>query len=665
MDFFTNNPFTKILSFWLIGLLAGFIMPVLFWVFLLGCFIFGGLAIAQLKRKRYPFDLYLSLFLAFSFMLTAFYSVQKKEPSTNAQQHRFLATVTHCPVEKPNSYQTQLTINQCANSKINGQTIIAYLAKSASADRLNAGDQLVIKSKLQRIKNLGGPYTFNYQKFMANRGIYFSCYLPEESYHTIYNSHSNSIIIEARKVRSALIEQLKKYIHDDQILQVVSALTLGYRQELSPETKHYFVSTGAMHVLAVSGLHVGMIYFFLAYLLAFLKRNRVGRVSYFIIIISLLWSYALLTGFSPSVQRATVMFCFILFGESIRRSSSIYNSIAASALLLLVFNPNLIHEVGFQLSYAAVTSIVFLYPKLVQWWRPKYWLLSKMWQLFCVSLAAQIGTLPFSLFYFHQFPVYFWLSNFIVIPAAYLILGLTFLFFITSPFKLVALFTAKSLTIVTGTTIQVLKHIDHLPYSLIENISISLPQVVLLLFISISAAFFINQKRTTFLFASLVFLSLFLVAGFVEKAHYFNQQKMIIYNREEKILLIDGRTNYLLFHTKIPGQPSPEIAVIRQLQLNNPVEICLDSCTHFESEDFILNDQTFQFLNQTFQLNERKENQQTQRRKGRRSNFFQLKNLSQTKNESIDSTLNSGSILNLCDLAKSGFETTDMQIDRK
>lgn len=252
MNFFTNNPFTKILSFWLVGLLLGIYLPFSFWLLLAGWFIGGIIVISRLRTKRYPFDFYLSLFLAFSFTLAAFSSIPQKEPPHDDQLHHYIAKVTSYPSEKNNSFQCQLQIENCDSSTFNRQKIIAYFSKDSVSASLQPGDELWVKSKLQRIKNSGGPYSLDYQKFMANREIYLSCYIPFQNYVKIQEDRSWSLITKAEKVRAALISQLKKHIDRDDVLQVISALTLGYRQELSPETKYYFASTGAMHVLAVT-----------------------------------------------------------------------------------------------------------------------------------------------------------------------------------------------------------------------------------------------------------------------------------------------------------------------------------------------------------------------------------------------------------------------------
>ena len=652
MNFFTNNPFTKILSFWLIGLLIENQVPILLWLLVALWIYFGALALIHAKTKSYPFDLHLSLFLAFSFMLVAFWSGsnQKEEPAEDQQTHHFIATVLEFPSEKPNSYQCQLRLNCCDRSEFNNQKFLAYFEKDEKVDSLKPGDQVIVESQMKRIRNTGNPYAFDYQKFMANRDIYFSGYLPSNKYSRIINKKTESPLIHAERIRASLITLLKESIHDDESLQVISALTLGYRKELSPETKTYFASTGAMHILAVSGLHVGMIYIFITTLLSFLKRSKPGRLIYVFMIASLLWSYALLTGFSPSVQRATVMFCFILIGNSLRRPPSIYNSIAASAFLLLLFNPKLLHEVGFQLSYAAVTSIVFLYPRLEKLWTPRHWLFKKMWSLLSVSLAAQAGTFAFSIYYFHQFPVYFWLSNFIAIPAAYLILGLTFLFFLLSPISTLAAITCKILGGVTWMAISLLKGIDQLPLSLIENISINTTQLVFLITASITLALFIKLKQSAFFLSTTTLALLFIVSGFIEKTHYFNQKKIIVYPHEQKVNLISGRNNYLLYKASNSINKRQDKNVTRKLQLNNPVYICIDSCLHFQAEDLIVKNRILQFLNQTFQFEERKENQQQSVKASKHIRFFRVNNLEQAEERRIDSLFNNKQILNLDDL---------------
>ncbi|MGQ7868511.1 ComEC/Rec2 family competence protein [Sunxiuqinia sp. sy24] len=650
MTFFTNNPFTRILSFWLIGLLIGNYFPQ-FGIVLLGLlFVSAILFLLKLKTKTYPFDLYFSSFLALSFVTIAFYTVPHPKPLEQNHYQHVVATILEFPTEKPNSYQAQIKIQWADSAAYYDQTVLAYFEKKDSVSQLQPGNQIAARCRLQRIQNQGTPYGFDYQKFMANRQIYYSTYISTNNFNLIQNSRSQSLLLQAERLRSSLINQLRRYIKNDESLQVISALTLGYRKELSPETRSYFASTGAMHVLAVSGLHVGMIYLFLTSLFGFLKRSGLGRLFFVLTIGLLLWFYALLTGFSPSVQRATVMFTFILIGNSLKRPAAIYNSIAASAFILLLFNPNILFEVGFQLSYAAVTSIVFFFPRLEAIFQPRHKFLQRLWQLFCVSLSAQIGTFALSVYYFHQFPMYFWLSNFLVIPAAYLILGGTVLFFLFSAFSWIAGILASLVAAVTFTTTFLLRQTEELPYSLIEDISLSAPQLVFLLAMGSSLLFFIKLKRKGFFFAAIALFGCFLLSGFAQNLQLFNQRKCIIYAHNEQIHLINGRKNYLLSTSKETPNTQSFQPLTHALKLEAPIVIHLDSCDHYTSEDLIINQSLIVFLNQTFHHNKRIANRAKSKLKMLDEHKVKSNTINPILETKIDSVLKKREISNLASL---------------
>ncbi len=247
---------------------------------------------------------------------------------------------------------------------------------------------------------------------------------------------------------------------------MLSALTLGYKDALAPELRESFSTTGAMHVLAVSGLHVGIIFVVFGFLFSFMDRWRLGKRLKPIVIIFLLWCYAFITGLSPSVLRSSVMFsCMVLSGVFGRKSNT-YNNIFLSAFFLLFFNPNLLFDIGFQLSYSAVLAIVYFQPKIAGLIYVKNRWLRWAWELAAVSLAAQLGTAPFSVFYFHQFPNYFLLSNFVVIPAATLILYAAVALFVFSPVPYVNVAVAFVLKWILKIMYACIVWIEHLPYSL-------------------------------------------------------------------------------------------------------------------------------------------------------------------------------------------------------
>ena len=206
---------------------------------------------------------------------------------------------------------------------------------------------------------------------------------------------------------------------------IIQALLLGQRNSISTETYDNYKDAGAVHILAVSGLHIGILLLLLQFLFRPLEILPKGRTIKLVVIVLLLWCFAFLAGLSASVVRAVTMFSFVAYALYLNRPSNTFNILALSMFfILLLFNPMLLFQVGFQMSYAAVFSIVWIYPMLQRFWTPKNSVLQKIWQLLSVSIAAQLGVLPISLFYFHQFPGLFFISNLLIVPFLGLLLGM-------------------------------------------------------------------------------------------------------------------------------------------------------------------------------------------------------------------------------------------------
>jgi len=274
---------------------------------------------------------------------------------------------------------------------------------------------------------------------------------------------------------------------------VLVALTLGSRQWLDDDITASYAAAGALHILAVSGLHVGIIMVVLSFIFSFLGKRRGGVILKNLLVIVCLWLYAAVVGFSPSVTRAVVMFSFVLVGQTMSRTLSIYNSLAASAFFIAWFNPPVIFEAGFQLSYCAVLSIVYFQPKLdkLLYIRSKF--LRKIWQLATVSAAAQLGTLPVSLFNFHLFPNYFLLTNICIITLAGFIVYGSVLFLTVHQVPVLSAIVGYALHAMLWLLNSIVQFIEALPYSTTQNIYINRVQMVLLgaiiLFVAVYIAF--------------------------------------------------------------------------------------------------------------------------------------------------------------------------------
>ena len=422
---------------------------------------------------------------------------------------------------------------------------IFYLNKDSLSAKLLPGD--ILEFKNVQFKNLtyhNNPGQFDYATFLRFHQIHYANYINEWD----KKGSTFNFLRYPTLIRNKALEVLKENVIIKSHFPIVSALVLGYKDELSNHTKHSFSSTGAMHVLAVSGLHVGIIYFILKsiiILFTFYQRNRVFRN---ILILLGIWVYALITGMSPSVLRACTMLSFLIIAEVFNRNTNVYNVLSASAILLLIINPYLIMQVGFQLSYLAVLGILYIQPKMEKIWAPKYWLIQKIWTITTVSIAAQISTFPLGLLYFHQFPNYFLISNLVVIPAAFLILSLGILIIVLSFSKIIVGFISYLLQHVLNSLLLVIRHIESIPGSLTEGLSISIFETMLIyLFI---ASILISLKFKKYIFygiSTFIFFWLLIING-IEDYRLKGLKRIIVYNIPNHfgMDLVNGPNHYFI-----------------------------------------------------------------------------------------------------------------------
>ena len=600
-----NNPGIKLLIVVVTGILFAKFVPCYGIIHYLISALFLLLFFEFFRRKNIDREIISSnllILILFSISYVNAVSVKGDRHPVFINSQKFTGKITEIPQKKDHSYKAILRISYSKSESLINQKVIAYFEKNDKFRNLEPGDRITGSSYFKKITNIGDPYGFNYCEFLENKEIYYSTYLSSKGT-SIQKVESGFGLMRIKKFRKNLILQLKQNIDNDMVFQIVSALTLGYRDELDPETRTYFTSAGVMHVLAVSGLHVGMILLFLNSALSFLKKSRPGKYLYSLLILAGVWGYACITGFSPSVQRASFMFTFIIIGKNLHRSLSVYNTIAASAFFLLMFHPGFLFNIGFQLSYIAVISIVFFFPLLRKLFSSKNDLLKWAEDLLCISIAAQLGTFPISIYYFHQFPTYFWLSNFIVIPAAYLILGATFLFFIFSSVSWIAYSFSIILTFITKATVCMLIQIEKLPFALIEGLSISVIQAILLLFLIFFVMLFIKKNYLPLFIMCLILIGLIETDGLIQKIRVINQKKVLVYSPERHIVqFVNGRKNYII--TDLKNDPDKNIYKngLLKLKLDPPVIFHLKKDRNFFLYDLKKKGNYIQFTDHLFLL---------------------------------------------------------------
>ena len=468
----------------------------------------------------------------------------------------FVATVIEAGEEKPSSYKSILKLDATVkNDSVlrTNEQVLVYFEKTEKAKQLKPGNTILFQKAPALIKNYGNPYEFDYKSYLSRKKIYRQIYLPDTEW--IIGEHLNKTPQTiAEKFRNKLLTTYRKQHLGEQETEILSALTLGYKRGLDPETKRIFSSAGAMHVLAVSGLHVGIIFAVFTLIFGFIRKLKYGKFVFVLLAILVLWSYAFITGLSPSVMRAATMFSLVCIAANINRRANIYNTLSISALILLVLNPNNLFEVGFQLSYAAVFGIVFLQPKLSKLWPVKNKVLSLLWTLLTVSIAAQITTFPITSYYFNQFPTYFWLSNLIVIPAAFALIVLGILLLILSRISLLGSVFAFITKWILKLTYWALAGIENLPYS-VGEISLTKVELIFLIFALLFGFTFIESQNKKSLKAMLLSFVLLAVSTFIVNMQNLRSAELIVYNSSPNPILhiINGKTNYVVSENEIQG----------------------------------------------------------------------------------------------------------------
>ncbi len=289
-------------------------------------------------------------------------------------------------------------------------------------EKLLYQSRFILRGKAQLVNPPSNPGTFNFQAFYRNQGMVYQYFAKPRRYHALPSAEAPSLFGFMYALRRNLAHIIDSRLPGEEDQAIVSALLLGIKNGLNPEIKAVFADSGLMHILAVSGLHVGFLVWLLHIIFRGLLGLPYGKGIYTGILILLLWGYVILTGSSPSVLRAVCLFSFILVGRVWNKRPNYYNLLAASAFYLLLYDPFLVFSVGFQLSYAAVAAILYIQPRLYRLWEPQSWILQYIWALLTVSVAAQLGTFPLSVYYFHQFPNYFLVANVLILPLVPLIL---------------------------------------------------------------------------------------------------------------------------------------------------------------------------------------------------------------------------------------------------
>ncbi|MFD2563974.1 ComEC/Rec2 family competence protein [Aquimarina rubra] len=434
---------------------------------------------------------------------------------------------------KPTNYYEKyvITLTSIENKKTTGRLLL-QLPKDSLQPPLITGTSYISYSQIKPIPKPLNPNQFDYASYLAQNYIFhkttteFSKLIPT-------NSSIFSINRLATLIRTNINQKLKSHNFSKKQLSIINALLLGQRQDIDNDTLTDYRDAGAIHILAVSGLHVGILLMLLNFILKPLDRfKKIGKMAKTIIIILLLWCFAVIAGLSPSVLRAVTMFSFIAIGLHIRSKTSIYNALIVSMFVLLCLRPLLLFSVGFQLSYLAVFAIVWIQPSLVKLLKPRFYIGKVLWETFTVTIAAQLGLLPLTLFYFHQFPLLFFIANLMIIPILGIILGFGILVIILSQIQLLPDWLATTF----GNCIDAINFIVHLVSKqeafLITEISFSWRMLILGYFFIISLVLVFKNRNVLRIYLIAISIIFLLSNLMYEKLQNNEREELILFHNQ-------------------------------------------------------------------------------------------------------------------------------------
>lgn len=445
----------------------------------------------------------------------------------------YRATVTKLPEEKVKSFKYEVKISSVYDgtnwNEVSGKALV-YIRKDSSGQQYFYGDDILIRGTPDLLKGPTNPNEFDFRRFLGFRNIYHQDFVKAEDVLKLGSATAKDFRFYSYKVRAWATAIIKDRIPNARDNAIALALTLGVTDGIDNELQNAYSSSGAMHVLAVSGLHVGILYGIVILLLRPIKNLSWARWVNAIVTLVVLWSFAFVTGLSPSVLRAVTMFSFIALAKPFGRATSIYNTLAGSAFILLIYDPYLVMSVGFQLSYLAVLGIISVHRPLYQLIEPSSRFLDWVWNISCVSIAAQLSTFSLGLLYFHQFPVYFLVSNLFVIPGAFVVLVASLLLLASNSIP----FLSDLIAFVLQWAIKILNYgvfaFEGLPYSLLENVYINTTQCWLLMGAIVFLLLLSYRRRFYYLVGAFVCAVIFSIIQWSHFQVATRQNQFLVYN---------------------------------------------------------------------------------------------------------------------------------------
>ncbi|MBC7694882.1 MAG: ComEC family competence protein [Burkholderiales bacterium] len=507
------------------------------------------------KKGFYIFSLYVFLFiLAFEacFLYNARNDPNHYTHYAHPQNQLFIGTIDDIPVTNEKTTKLSLRLNSISDqSQWHYATgnVIAYF-KNDSGRIPELGDHVLIDARLSYVSEPKNPGEFNYKTFLEDRNIFHTAYVQQNQFTIIPHIEDKfSVLKWGTQIKSYVVLTLRNSGLSQDAFAICSALLVGYDDEIDKGVMQSFSHSGTLHILSVSGMHTGVLYGILVFLFSvFDKHDRHKKLKCFFVLM-FLFLFVGITGFSPSVLRAALMLSLVILGKTFYRQGNSYNTLLLSAFLLLLYNPYLIKDIGFLLSYLAVFGIMYFYPVLSGLYMFQNKILQWLWMSVLISVSATLFTLPISLYYFHQFPLWFVFSNLIIIPISMFIMFGAIVLLLFSKILLLKQFIAFIINFLTSIMLVVAKSTDNPGYGFIDFISFSKFDLLCCSFLIISFLFVLAHKQYKYVLTFCTVVIIWLSGSVLIRYKDFNRNELLVFHVKNKSIfaLKNGQKVYSYF----------------------------------------------------------------------------------------------------------------------
>lgn len=566
-----------------------------------------GIILGYLIKVPFGISLYTTLFL--TWLLLIFYLIAKKQftktiwfgilafinmislgvltTNTHNQKNFFnhythqislekdsIKTITFRVREvlKPGNYYDKYIIDlmEVDSSKVLGKSLL-NIEKDSLKPALKIDDICITRTYFKNLTKPLNPNQFNYKNYLEKKYIYHQLSTTNQSILKV-SSNTHKLFGVAGNIREFINKKLILYNFKPDELAIINALLLGQRQDVSENVYSSYTNAGAIHILAVSGLHVGIILLILSFVFKPLERFKHGKLIKTILLVSILWGFALIAGLSASVTRAVTMFSIVTIALNLKRPTNIYNTLAISMLIILLVKPLFLFDVGFQLSYLAVFAIVAIDPFLYNLWKPKkkYWLIDKYWHTFTITVSAQFGIIPVSLYYFHQFPSLFFLSNLVIIPLLGIILGFGIAIILLAVLNILPNFIANTYGYIIGLMNDFVGWISQKEAFLFKDISFSILYALvsyLLIILFIRLLLKRNYSNLKFFLLAIIVLQF----AFIYTDYNKTSNKFIVFHKSRYTLLGNNFNNKILVANDFDSITKSNNKIIKDYVVGNHI----------------------------------------------------------------------------------------------